>query len=378
MINGLRVKQVRELMGLTQSELALKISATQSMIAYLEGGYRQPSQELLSDICEYTGFPQAFFEQVEITEFPYGSLLYRSRAAVDSINKTQANRYGQFMFEVAEKLSRKLKYRQLTPPRGRKDAVTAARIVRSNLGYTPDLPIDDLIYALETKGIFIFKSPVDFPKIDAFSAWAGNDNKFPVIVLTGDTTANRCRYTVAHELGHLFLHSGLFGDFQEFEREADLFAAELLLPEETMSRLVVEPFTLAKAGKIKVEWKVSLQAVIKRAYDLQLISDKTYKSLFVQISQQKTKLQTTLDSDVPEIPRSLRGMAEAIYGKKINYKQFASDTNFPVALLKSFMDAQASQEEYTRQTNRQSYQGKILEFSSYKNLENSDTGLLEG
>lgn len=87
------------------------------------------------------------------------------------------------MFEVAERLARKLKYPHFTLPKGRIDSLTAACITRSNLGYTPDRPIDDLIYELEKNGVFIFKSPVLFPKVDAFSVWAGYDDKKPAIVL---------------------------------------------------------------------------------------------------------------------------------------------------------------------------------------------------
>lgn len=375
MINGLRLKQVRELLGLTQSELALHLSVNQSTVAYLEGGYLQPSDELLSNICACTGFSRSFYERMDVIEFPYGSLLYRSRTSVDAAEKTRANRYGQFMFEVAEKLARKLKYRHFTFPKGRIDPVTASRVTRSNLGYGPDRPIDDLIYDLEKNGVFIFKSPVLFPKVDAFSVWAGYDDKKPVIVLTGDTPPDRVRFSVAHELGHLVLHSTLFGDLQEFEREADTFAAEFLLPEETMSRIIIEPFTLIAAARIKAEWKVSIQAIVRRAHDLQLISDNTYKSLFVQISQQKKKLQALFSSDIPEQPRSLRGMAETVYGKKISYRQFSADTDFPIPLLKQFIEAQASQEEYTRQGRQE---GKILTFPIEKSSGDGSTTILEG
>src|SRR6266705_1734971 len=356
MMNGLRLKQVRELLGLTQNELALKLSVAQATIAYLEAGYQQPSQELLSKICETTGFPQSFFEQIEVIEFPYGSLLYRSRAVIDASEKTRVNRYGQFMFEVAEKLSQKLIPRHFTFPKGRVDANTAADIVRSNLGYSPDHPIDDLIYDLEKNGVYIFKSPFLCSKVDEFSGWAGYDNKKPVIVLIGDVPADRIRWSVAHELGHLILHSVLFGDLQEFEREADRFASELLLPEVTMARLVVEPFTLMRAARIKAKWKVSIQAIVRRAHELHLLSDSTYKSLFVQISQQKQKLQALSESEIPEKPRSLRVMAERVYGdekRKINFRQFSIDTHLPIPLLKQFMETQASQEEYTKQKPQQ-------------------------
>lgn len=362
MINGLRLKQVREFLGLTQEGLALKLEVGQSTVAYLEGGYLQPSEDLLQNICEHTGFSQAFFEQMEVTEFPQGSLLYRTRTSVDSSERSQASRYGQFMFEVADKLSQKLNYPQFKLPKGRIDAITAARITRSNLGLAPDTPIDDLIYELELRGVFIFKSPVLFPKVDAFAAWAGFEDKKPVIVLTGDTPADRTRWSVAHELAHLVLHSTLFGDIREFEKEADVFASELLLPEETMRRLIVEPFTLIRAARMRSEWKLSIQAIIRRAHDLQIISDSAYKSLYVQISQQKKKLQELALADIPEQPRCLRSMAETVYGKQIDYRQFSRDTKFPTYVLRRFIKAQASQEEYTRKKK----EGKLLDFPEEK------------
>lgn len=379
MMNGLRLKQVREFLGLSQDELAQQLPVTQATVAYLEAGYQQPSQELLSKICEATDFPQSFFEQIEIIEFPYGSLLYRSRAVIDASEKTSANRYGQFMFEVAEKLSQQISPRHFPFPKGRIDGNTAASLVRSNLGYSPDRPIDDLIYDLERNGVYIFKSPFHCSKIDAFSVWAGYDNKKPVIVLTRDVAADRVRWTVAHELGHLIMHPMLFGDLQEFEREADMFASELLLPEVTMARLIVEPFTLTRAARIKAKWKVSIQAIVRRAHELHLISDSSYKSLNVQMSQQKQKLQALAESDIPEKPRSLRAMAERLYGNergRINYKQLSLDTHFPISVLKQFMETQASQAEYTK---KPSQQASILEFPSKRGLKGSKgSELVEG
>ena len=379
MMNGLRLKQVREFLGLSQVELAQQLSVTQATIAYLEAGYQQPSEELLSKISKVTDFPQAFFEQTEIIEFPYGSLLYRSRAVIDASEKARANRYGQFMFEVAEQLSQKISPRHFPFPKGRVDGNTAANIVRSNLGYSPDRPIDDLIYDLEKNGVYIFKSPFHCSKIDAFSVWAGYENKKPVIVLTREVQADRVRWTVAHELAHLILHSTLFGDLQEFEREADMFASELLLPEVTMVNLIAEPFTLVRAARIKAQWKVSIKAIVRRAHELHLISDNSYKSLNVQISQQKQKLQDLSESDIPEKPRSLRVMAERLYGNekgRINYRQLSVDTHLPIHVLMQFMEAQASQAEYTK---KKPQQASILEFPSKRGLKgNKESDLLEG
>ena len=367
MINGLRLRQVRELKGFTQSQLAEVINVNQSTIAYIEGGFSQPSEDLLERICKETGFPAQFFARMEVTDFPLGSLLYRSRTRLDAIDKAKANRYGQFMFEVAEHLSNRLNVKYLRQSR-LKDPITAAQMTRSELGLSPDKPIDHLIFEAERHGVLVFNTPEPIEKVDAYSAWAGADEKKPVIILTNNHAGERMRFTIAHELGHLVMHSMIFGDIQEFEREADRFAAELLMPEAVMRDLIVQPFTLYDAIKLKNYWKVSIQAVLHRVSELQMINERQYKNLIVQLSRLKAKLPELDGSHISvERPRTLRSMAETIYGKKsgngviINYKQFSQDINFPIDFLRNIIEAQASQADYTRNESSKS-EGKVLEF----------------
>ncbi len=82
-INGDRVKQAREIKGLTQEELGIRIGKSQSTIAHLERNSKQlllqPSEGVIEAIAFETGFPVGFFYQESGPEFPLGSLLYRSR-----------------------------------------------------------------------------------------------------------------------------------------------------------------------------------------------------------------------------------------------------------------------------------------------------------
>lgn len=79
--------------------------------------------------------------------------------------------------------------------------------------------------------------------------WAGaiqwKDNT-PYIFLKGDDPEGRQRFTLAHELGHLFLHDdgAMFRDNARFsgdarEAEANRFAAALLMPMWMLEPLVV-------------------------------------------------------------------------------------------------------------------------------------------
>ena len=69
------------------------------------------------------------------------------------------------------------------------------------------------------------------------------------IVVRGATNERRRRFTIAHEIGHFVLHPGRLapergGAVNEAwrlqEREADQFAAELLMPEDLVRAAVVE------------------------------------------------------------------------------------------------------------------------------------------
>ena len=67
--------------------------------------------------------------------------------------------------------------------------------------------------------------------------------------MRGEGSERRRRFTIAHEVGHFILHpgrlaperSGMANEAMRLdEREADLFAAELLMPEHMVRRATLE------------------------------------------------------------------------------------------------------------------------------------------
>jgi Zn-dependent peptidase ImmA (M78 family) len=117
-----------------------------------------------------------------------------------------------------------------------------------------------------------------------------------VIVVNANHHQNRRRFTIAHELGHYFLHrsfSNVFFDesllffrdekstqgtkFQEIE--ANTFAAELLMPEQILwERLSQEPLDAlddveqSALGELAADLQVSRQALTIRLTRLGLIA----------------------------------------------------------------------------------------------------------
>jgi len=52
---GSRIKQLREKLGLSQSELAHRAGVAQSTLSYLESGIKSPSIDTLLQICDALG-----------------------------------------------------------------------------------------------------------------------------------------------------------------------------------------------------------------------------------------------------------------------------------------------------------------------------------
>jgi Zn-dependent peptidase ImmA (M78 family)/transcriptional regulator with XRE-family HTH domain len=340
MINGNRLRQARELLGWTQTDLAAKLGVKQPTIAQFEGGLAQPSSQTLEAIAEETGFLLAFFERPDVIDFPMGSLLFRAHASVTAKQRMEAYRYAQLLFEIWTHFAEQVNELPIRLPRLREDPQLAARITRAELGFSPDKPIALLLNTIEKNGVVVLGIPVPFDKRDAFSLWAGTDSKKPVVAVSSGRPGDRLHWSVAHELGHLVLHHPIRGSIKDLDKEANQFAAEFLLPEEAMRQEIVPPVTLASVGALKLKWKVAMQAIIRRAYELEIITERTYRYLFEQIGWRGWRTREPASLAVPvEKPRGLREMAELLYGTPVNYYKLSNDTGVGIAKLRSILEA---------------------------------------
>jgi Zn-dependent peptidase ImmA (M78 family)/DNA-binding XRE family transcriptional regulator len=351
MITGERIRQARELRGLTQTELARRLGVSQPAIAYAEAGRSQPSAELLEGIALQTGFPLSFFRQPAAPDFPAGSLLFRRRASMTSQQATKVRRYAQTALELVAHMDRRLQGPELRLPRLDEDPVAAAQLTRSALGFSPDTPIPNLVNTLERNGVFVLALPFPIEGGDAFSAWIGDGIQRPVIVLAGEAPGDRRRFSTAHEVKHLVMDRAPNAPLATLEADADRFASELLLPGAAMREVITPPVTLTSLAPLKRLWGVSIQALIRRARDLDIISERQYRYLFEQVAARGWRTREPEALDIPvEKPRAVRKMAELLYGNPIDYQHLAADTRLSTAQVRQIVDAHASVNELVRST----------------------------
>jgi len=357
MINGDRIRQAREISGLTQTELSEKVGVSQSAIAQLESGSNQllfePSEATVDAIAFHTRFPKAFFYQDSAPEFPLGSLLYRHRSSLlKREDKYRFHQLGRLAYELADKMAAKgVRTPDVDIPKviGEPPSV-AAHITRAKLGLSPDTPAKNLLNRLEKIGVFIFTLPDEIGELDSYSVWADTEPRRPVIVLCGAKSGDRQRYNLAHELGHLVMHHSFPDGLKNVEREANIFAAALLLPKEAMMREIVSPVTLTSLAAMKPRWGVSIAALIERTTALEIITDRQARYLRKQIRDQKWDKQEPENLYIkPEKPRGLKRMAEVLHGIPVNARAVAAYNNSRVSLVNEILSAHADKPSPSKQ-----------------------------
>jgi Zn-dependent peptidase ImmA (M78 family) len=157
----------------------------------------------------------------------------------------------------------------------------AARLLTEGNTRRPPVPIERIA---RSRGVLIRKQAVD-ENVSGF-LYRNNATGKAVIGANRQQHPNRQRFTIAHELGHLLLHSGdavhvdtSFAVKHRDERsskgmdieemEANLFAAELLIPvqflQEDLEKLgALDLLHDAKVAKLARAYQVSNQAMAVR------------------------------------------------------------------------------------------------------------------
>lgn len=122
----------------------------------------------------------------------------------------------------------------------------------------------------------------------------------------GGIPGDRQRFTVAHELGHVTLHSSCpppdsAEQAKEIEKQAHRFAASFLLPGDSFLEDLEQTgrgrVTLATLARMKERWGVSVKAMVVRLQQLNRIDVDQARSLYKQISARGWNKNEPVDVD---------------------------------------------------------------------------------
>ena len=342
MIYGERVKQARQLSGFTQRELAENIGVNQATIAHIEAGRVLPAFDTIEAIAKETHFDPSFFTQQPIADFSVGSLTYRARKGLRAIERAGAYQFTKLCVEQARNMGRKMALPNIPNLEfSSEHPREAARLTRQALGLDAERPIPHLVNTLERNGYLVIGLPFELPRFDAFSTWTSVDGDRPIISISAGKPGDRLRFSVAHEVGHIVLHKGMPAGITLLEKEADEFAAEFLLPEDPMRRTLDARLNLTTAARLKQRWGVAMQSIIRRARDLDIITERHYRYLFEQLARRGWRMNEPVEVSV-EKPRTFRKMVEMSFGFVYEADGLAGAMHISYARAKNLLSTYAT------------------------------------
>ncbi|QFZ22737.1 XRE family transcriptional regulator [Saccharothrix syringae] len=309
---GERLRTLRDLLGFTQKQLAEVSGVQQSWISEVETGSREPTEAALEAISKATDTPQRFFH-VQPSTVPLDSLRFRKSSSASKVVTRRVHAFYGEGFRVTEDLLGDAGYP--TPPLpyatsdtlSQEDIEELAEQTRETLRLAPDKPIPHLTRALERAGvgvapIVLTDDPDDPPATGGHfgvSYWGGLGAPALIGCFPG-SQGDRERFTLAHEVGHLVLHT-FRPRAADPEGEANRFAGALLVPRQRVLESITEKNSLSDYARLKATWGVSIQALIMRGFALETIGETRRRSLFVQLSAKgwRKKEPVTVGQEAP-------------------------------------------------------------------------------
>lgn len=325
--NRNRLTEARESRGLTMVALADLVDLSAASISSYETGKVSPSPDALERLAGTLNFPGNFFLLPD-RDRQSGTTFYRSMSTATKRARTRAEWRAGWLRDITEYVSDfvtlpdvNLPYLGLpdNPLLISNDEIEEAAMAARQFWNLPNGPISNMVLLLENQGVVIARDAFDAGALESLCERPPDTDRPFVIIGTDKGTAVRWRFDVAHELGHLLLHSrippGLLQrkeQFKEIETQAHRFAAAFLLP---LDQFADDLFgiSLDAFRSIKPKWKTSIAMMIRRARDGRLISEETERGLWVNYTRRKWRTIEPLDDSLePEIPRLLAKSFELI------------------------------------------------------------------
>lgn len=298
---------LRRAAEITQGDLANRLGITQAALSRYENDLREPDDEMLKQLGEALGVTSDFLRH----EFRmHGAIaadahMRRQKTTKPSDWKRVEARLNMHRMHSSYLLERvplrpQNHIIQVDPDEQTSDE--AAAMLRA-AWRMPIGPVRNLIRWVESAGVIVVEEDFGTHRIDGMSQWAGDH---AVIILNVAVPTDRKRLTIAHELGHLVLHSQ-YVDL-DVEEQANRFAAEFLMPAHVIGPQLMN-LTLGKLSDLKAEWGVSMQAIFERAYRMGKATAEDRQKFYRQMNSRGWKVREPgsdlLPPETAELARSV-------------------------------------------------------------------------
>lgn len=253
---------------------------------------------------------------------------------------TLLSRLTQILEEYVDFPTEQLSGAQTQSPSDLEDIEATAVRIREHWGLGMG-PIPHVVALLESKGVITFRLLEDCKRVDAFSLWLRNR---PFVFLNAEKgSGSRSRFDAAHELGHLVMHNDCRPGDSAHEMQADRFASAFLLPRASFVTECPRRLSWDHYLALKRRWGVSLQALIRRSFDLGCIGEHTYRRAYVQLNQKGWRTAEP-DEPAPECPMLIQQSIALLKQISIDLPTLASKLAVREHDLRSWIDYHGTSE----------------------------------
>lgn len=338
--NGRRLKQARDVLGITITALAEMVGVSKQAISQFERGQQDgkvlitPRPEVLDRISTCLNYPKEFFlhQGLDLDETP---IYYRSLSAATKAGRARAESKFTWLQEITSILKEYVELPHVNIPSFSVNDHTAlsnddieefAAETRRYWGLG-DGPLSNVVALLENNGVIISRFDLEAETLDALSQWSHHDNTPYIFLSSGKSSAVRSRFDASHELAHLTFHRRLRNNVcyhpvvhSVLEKQAHRFASAFLLPARPFVNDLFSP-TLDCFWALKEKWHISIGAMIVRCQHLNIIDDDYTRKLWINYNRRGWARKEPLDDRIPiEEPRLLRRSLELLLNERLMTK----------------------------------------------------------
>jgi len=285
-----RLEMARAIRQMTATDLAAAAGTTAPWVSQAENLKKTPSAELIREFARVLNFPVEFFYRPVANLPPSDAFHFRATSKLAKKDEATARSLSTLAIELSGWIEKTYRAPEPAVPE-LQDLIDsddelapeqAAEALRGAWGLGV-APIKNLLELLESKGTKIYSAGGPLQAIDAFSFRHGAT---PLMFLNVHKSAERLRFDLAHELGHLVMHGGSLHvePGKDKERAANEFASAFLMPRADVLGSIRGNLILEDVLVLKRRWRVSAMALNLRAHRLGVISEWTYGTLARQLS----------------------------------------------------------------------------------------------
>ncbi|MFO1431281.1 MAG: XRE family transcriptional regulator [Candidatus Competibacteraceae bacterium] len=300
----------RYLLKMNQAFLAQRAGLSQGHLSKIEQGLLLPTADVQARLAQALDCPESFFLQSDrvyglpISVHP----MFRKRASVGQkeLDRIQAELNFRIMhirrLLQAADFEGEFPLPHLDLDDYQDDIEEIANLTRRTW-LLPRGPLQNLTEAVERAGCLVIHC--DFQEAQVDGVTLAVPGLPPCIFLNAAQPADRMRFSLAHELGHLVMHRI---PNPEMEEQANHFAGAFLMPAADIASQL-SGISLPRLAELKPHWRVSMAALLMRAETLGKVTANQKQYLWRQISAAGYRRREPVELDfAPESPSVLPEM----------------------------------------------------------------------